>query len=141
MCSCCVFLLIFLVASRRVVFDAIPMVCDTGDVIISNRQIVHGSFANTGFEPRITANFGFHKRSSVLNVKGAGIHSEAAVYDDDFIKERSKAMGLALASRKKRFPEEESYNYKPLLDELDSFSGCKGSHELLKNYKLKDLSI
>lgn len=54
---------------------AIPIVCDPGDVVICNRQLVHGSFANSGFEPRLTINFGFHKRSSVLDVRGAGIDS------------------------------------------------------------------
>jgi len=62
------------------------LVCDAGDVVICNRQLVHGSFANTGFERRISVNFGFHRRSSVLNVMGAGIHSEAVIYDVDFIR-------------------------------------------------------
>ena len=29
------------------ILDAVPMVCDPGAVVISNRQLVHGSFANT----------------------------------------------------------------------------------------------
>ena len=27
--------------------DAVPMVCKPGDIVINNRQVVHGSFANT----------------------------------------------------------------------------------------------
>ena len=42
--------------------DAVPIVCNPGDVVICNRQILHGSFPNCGFEPRVTVNFGFHKR-------------------------------------------------------------------------------
>ena len=39
---------------------------------ITNRQVLHGSFANTSKDRRVTVNFGFHKRSSVLNVLGGG---------------------------------------------------------------------
>ena len=66
--------------------EAVPIICNAGDVVINNRQILHGSFANTGFETRVSVNFGFHRRSSVLNVHGAGIHAEAATFDDAFIK-------------------------------------------------------
>ena len=49
---------------------AVPIVCNPGDVAICNRQLLHGSFPNCGFEPRVTVNFGFHRRSSVLGVDG-----------------------------------------------------------------------
>ena len=68
---------------------AVPIVCEPGDVAICNRQLVHGSFPNSGFEPRLTVNFGFHRRSSVLGVMGAGMHSEAEVYDEQLIEQRS----------------------------------------------------
>ena len=61
--------------------DAVPIICNPGDVVINSRQIIHGSFANTGYEPRVSVNFGFHKRSSVLNVHGAGMHAEATIMD------------------------------------------------------------
>ena len=44
--------------------DAVPLVCAPGDVAITNRQAVHGSFANTSPLPRVTINFGFHRRRS-----------------------------------------------------------------------------
>ncbi len=119
--------------------DAVPMVCEPGDVVICNRQIVHGSFANTGFEPRLTVNFGFHRRSSVLNVKGAGMHSEAVVYDEAHIKKRSLAIGLAIAARKKRFPDETPYEYKPLAGE--GFVYDADARARLVDYNLRDLSI
>ncbi len=83
--------------------DAVPLICNPGDVVINNRQILHGSFANTGFETRVTVNFGFHRRSSVLNIKGAGLHADAAIFDEAFIKHRSRVIGLAIAARKARF--------------------------------------
>ena len=43
---------------------AVPMVCESGDVVISNRQLVHGSFANTSEERRVTLNMGFLPRKA-----------------------------------------------------------------------------
>lgn len=121
--------------------QALPIICNPGDVVINNRQLVHGSFANTGFERRVTANFGFHRRSSVLNVKGAGIHAEAAVFDDAFIAERSRVMGLAIAARKAHFSDETPYEYKPLADIQDEFEYSSAAQDALLDYNLMDLSI
>jgi ectoine hydroxylase-related dioxygenase (phytanoyl-CoA dioxygenase family) len=121
--------------------DAVPIICNPGDVVINNRQLVHGSFANTGFERRVTANFGFHRRSSVLNVKGAGIHAEAAVFDADFIAKRSQVMGLAIAARRQRFPDETPHDYQPLADVQDSIVYDAAAQAELLDYNLMDLSI
>ena len=121
--------------------DAVPMICDPGDVVICNRQLVHGSFANAGFEPRLTINFGFHRRSSVLNVKGAGIHSPVAMYTDDVIKERSKVIGYAIDARRRKYPDESPYTYKPFAERGDTFVWDNAAREHLKDYNLLDLSI
>ena len=121
--------------------QAVPIICNAGDVVINNRQIVHGSFANTGFEPRLTINFGFHKRSSVLNVLGAGIHAEAAVFDENFIAERSRVMGLAIAARKLHYPNETPYDYKPLAGQQLDFKYDAAAQAGLLDYNLMDLSI
>jgi ectoine hydroxylase-related dioxygenase (phytanoyl-CoA dioxygenase family) len=126
--------------SERLV-DAVPIICNPGDVVINNRQVVHGSFANTGYETRVTVNFGFHKRSSVLNVKGAGIHSEAKVMDADFINKRSEVIALAINARKKRFPTEKPHNYLPFSDNLNKFTWSESAQAALKDYNLMDLSI
>ena len=121
--------------------DAVPIICNPGDVVINNRQVVHGSFANTGFETRVTVNFGFHKRSSVLNVKGAGIHAEAKIMDAEYINKRSEVIALAINARKKRFPNETPFNYIPLSDNLNAFDWNESSMAELKDYNLMDLSI
>lgn len=121
--------------------DALPIICNPGDVVINNRQLVHGSFANTGFETRVTANFGFHKRTSVLNIRGAGIHAEAAVFDTDFIAERSQVMGLAIAARKAKYPNETPYSYAPLAAKQDEFVWTDAAQAGLLDYNLMDLSI
>jgi ectoine hydroxylase-related dioxygenase (phytanoyl-CoA dioxygenase family) len=121
--------------------NAVPLVCDAGDVVICNRQLVHGSFANTGFERRISVNFGFHRRSSVLDVMGAGIHSEAVIYDADFIRQRSKVLGYAIEARKQRFPDELAYEYQLHRVAGDVFSWSADRMADLKDYNLRDLSI
>ena len=52
------------------------MICNPGDVVISNRQLLHGSFANTSENWRVTVNMGCLPKSSVLGVSGGGIVSE-----------------------------------------------------------------
>lgn len=121
--------------------DAVPIVCEAGDVVICNRQLVHGSFANAGFEPRLTINFGFHRRSSVFNVEGAGIHSPVAVYDDDIIKERSRVIGLAIDARKRQYPDEQPYRYKPFEASGETYVWDAAAKAGLRDYNMLDLSI
>lgn len=121
--------------------DAVPIVCNPGDVVMCNRQIVHGSFANTGFEDRLTINFGFHKRSSVLNVKGAGIHCASQVFDENHILERSKMIGYGINARAQYYPHETPYDYKPLADSGIDCRWDQNKKSLIKDYNLLDLSI
>lgn len=120
---------------------AIPIVCDPGDVVICNRQLVHGSFANSGFEPRLTINFGFHKRSSVLDVQGAGIHSEAIVYTDKVIEERTKAIGYGISARQQKYPQEIPFKYLPISNSDFDLTWNESAKESLKDYNALDLSI
>ena len=121
--------------------DAVPLVCNPGDVVICNRQLVHGSFANSGTLPRVTVNFGFHRRASVLDVQGAGIHSKPVVYDASMIAERSKVIGYAIDARRQRFPEERAYSYQPLANRQDELVWDDEARSNLKDYNLLDLSI
>lgn len=119
----------------------VPLVCNPGDAIICNRQLLHGSFPNCGFEPRITVNFGFHRRSSVLGIQGPGMYSEPMFYDEALIEERSKVLGYAIDARKQRFPEEESYQYQPFAESGKTFHWNEAVKAELKDYNLLDLSI
>ncbi len=120
---------------------AVPIVCAAGDVVMCNRQLVHGSFANSGFEPRLTINFGFHKRSSVLDIEGAGIHCPVATYDSEVIKERSKVIGYAIDARRQKYPDEQPYSYRPFAGSDDDYSWTPEAKAGLKDYNLLDLSI
>lgn len=128
-------------AGSERVEDAVPMICNPGDVVISNRQVVHGSFANTSSDWRITINQGFHRRKSVLGVKGGGLHGEPAVYDAERIIERSKIIKLAIEARKQRFPEEKAFEYKPLSTSTEEFTWNAAAKRSLHDYNLLDLSI
>ena len=120
---------------------AVTIVCNPGDVVICNRQLLHGSFPNCGFEPRVTVNFGFHKRSSVIGTQGGGIHSEAQVFDDEIIERRSRSIGYAIEARKQKYPNEESYKYHPFEESGKTFIWNDDARKDLRDYNLEDLSI
>lgn len=121
--------------------DAVPLLCNPGDVAICNRQLVHGSFANTSPDWRVTINFGFHRRASVLGIRGGGVHNAPAVYDAERIRRRSHLIGYAIDARHKRFPDETPYNYKPHADSGERFDWNDEARAELKDYNLLDLSI
>ncbi|QHS14327.1 phytanoyl-CoA dioxygenase family protein [Shewanella sp. Arc9-LZ] len=119
----------------------VPLICGPGDVVICNRQLLHGSFANTGFEPRVTVNFGFHRRSSVLGIMGAGMHSEAQEYTEEIIEQRSKVIGYAIDARKQKYPDETPYQYQPFIDKGLQYRWDQQAQKDIKDYNLHDLSI
>ncbi|MDA0788023.1 MAG: phytanoyl-CoA dioxygenase family protein [Proteobacteria bacterium] len=122
--------------------DAVPIICDPGDVAVTNRQAVHGSFANTSDQCRVTINFGFHPRASVIGARGNGIHapgSEKVIYDEDRVRQRSRVLGLAIEARRQRFPDETPYDYQPLRGQV--FEWNDTARESLRGYNLLDLGI
>lgn len=119
--------------------DAAPIVCAPGDVAITNRQTVHGSFANTSTDWRITLNFGFHRRRSVLGVRGGGVHNAVAVYDAERIHRRARLIGYAIDARRRRFPDETPYHYAPLAGETHRWD--EAARDDIRDYNLLDLSI
>lgn len=119
----------------------VPLVCDAGDVIICNRQLVHGSFANTGFEPRITVNMGFHRRSSVLGVMGAGTHGNVQMFDAELIAKRSEVIGYGIDARRQRFTDETPFLYQPFVEQGLSYTWNEEAKTSLHNYNAQDLSI
>ncbi len=121
--------------------EAVPMVCKPGDVVINNRQVVHGSFANTSKDWRVTLNFGFHRRKSVLGVQAGGIHNAVATYDEARIRERARLIGYGIDARRQRFPNETPYRYKPHVDAGLSYRWDETAKIGIKDYNLLDLSI
>ena len=121
--------------------EAVPMICAPGDVAICNRQSIHGSFANTSPDWRVTVNFGFHRRASVLNVESGGIHNDVAFYDDERINERSRLIAYAINARQERFPKETPFVYAPFKETLGDFKWSVDSKKDIKDYNLLDLGI
>ena len=121
--------------------DAVPLICAPGDVVINNRQLLHGSFANTSADWRVTVNFGFHRRKSVLGVRGGGLHNAAAVYDAERIRQRARLIALGVDARRQRFPEEKPYAYQPFVASGETHRWNDAAKASLKDYNLLDLSI
>jgi hypothetical protein len=122
--------------------DAVPLICNAGDVTIVNRQALHGSFANTSPDLRISLTFGFHRRSSVLGAKGALSEDEAVIYDEERIHQRSEVIGVAIDARRRYYPDEAAFNYQPMAGkESDLIFNRANWQRVIKDYNLKDLSI
>jgi len=121
--------------------DAVPFVCGPGDLAITNRQCLHGSFANTSHDWRVTLNFGCHRRRSVLGVAGGGLHNAPTVYDETRIQKRSRIIGYAIDARRQRFPNEKSFQYAPFSENDNSYKWDEEAKASMKDYNLLDLSI
>ncbi len=122
---------------------AVPLVCNAGDVTIVNRQMVHGSFANTSPDLRISLTFGFHRRKSVMGQKAAlSVESSNAVYDDKRVFERSSVIQVAIDARQQVHSAEPRFAYKPFagLDEQFRFTP-ETFESVIRDYNTKDLAI
>ena len=69
---------------------AMPLVCGAGDVTVVNRQTLHGSFANSSPDLRVSMTYGFHRRASVIGQKAAlGVEA-----DDVFLRRATDLRAL-----------------------------------------------
>ncbi|MBG06474.1 MAG: phytanoyl-CoA dioxygenase [Rhodospirillaceae bacterium] len=123
--------------------DAVPLVCEAGDVTIVNRQMLHGSFANSSPDLRISLTFGFHRRQSVLGAKAAlAMEDDNVTYDEQRVFERSAVVQVAIDARYQDRPDEPRFDYKPFSDLQDDFRFNDETFErVIKNYHTKDLAI
>ena len=121
---------------------AVPLLCDGGDTIVTNRQLVHGSFANSSPDRRITLNAGFFPRKRVLGVTAKRLHGVVETYDEERVVERSRIIQLGIDARRQRFPNEKAYVYKPFADRADETRWTEAARQtLLKNYNQRDMFI
>ena len=122
--------------------SAVPMVCDAGAVVISNRQLVHGSFANTSDERRVTVNFGFLPRQRVLNVSNTNFRGHKQTYDESRLHQRSRMIAIAIDARSQRFPGETRFEYQPLAAEEDENRWNESTRkEVVANYNTLDVHL
>jgi ectoine hydroxylase-related dioxygenase (phytanoyl-CoA dioxygenase family) len=119
--------------------DATPMICKPGDVVISNRQLLHGSFANTSDKWRVTVNMGCLPRQSVIGVRGGGIVSAEMTYDEEHIEKRSRAIAYAIDARRQKYPGEEPFAYAPF--DGHDIAWDQEARETLHDYSVMDMSV
>ena len=118
--------------------DAVPMVCNPGDIAIVSRQILHGAYANRSPNRRVSLTFGFHRRRSIAGVLGEAPEP----YDDARIHRRARVIALAIDARHQRFPDEPRFHYQPLADEIDDDRWSEAARAtVLNDYELNDLGI
>ncbi|HTE35769.1 MAG TPA: phytanoyl-CoA dioxygenase family protein, partial [Reyranella sp.] len=121
---------------------AVPMLCDAGDTIVTNRQLVHGSFANSSPDRRITLNEGFFPRKRVLNVTTKRLTGAVQTYDQARIDARTRILQIAIDARRQRFPQEKSFVYQPLNGREDENRWNETTlATVLKNYNQLDMFI
>ena len=128
--------------------DAIPLVTDAGDVTIVSRQMLHGSFANTSPDPRVSITFGFYPHSSVLGVSGGlNISLDAKsgrekFYDAEHIRRRSAVVQVAVDARHQARPDERRYSYAPFAEVEDEYRyGPETIASVLSDYTLYDIAL
>lgn len=135
---------------RRLVADsgsdripgAVPLVCEAGDVCIANRQTVHGSFANTSSERRVTLNAGFFPRRRVLGVTTTHLRGQVDTFDAERIHERSRMIAIGIDARRQRFADERSYRYQPLAgEEAENRWNEETRRTVVRDYNLRDMYI
>ncbi|MGY9082344.1 MAG: phytanoyl-CoA dioxygenase family protein [Acidimicrobiales bacterium] len=120
---------------------AIPLVCGPGDLTMTNRQTLHGSFPNTSPDRRVTVNFGFHRYSSVINQHGM-LSGEGSFYDEDYVTERCRTIALAIDARAQHFRDETPYVYAPLAGQENQHRYCPETRaSILRNYNRRDIGI
>ena len=128
--------------------DAIPLVTGAGDVTIVNRQMLHGSFANTSPDPRVSITFGFYPHASVLGVSG-GLNisldenkGRSKVYDEEHIRRRSAVVQVAVDARQQARPDEHRYSYAPFVGLEDQYRyGPETIEGVLSDYTRYDIAI
>jgi hypothetical protein len=112
-------------------------------VTIVNRQTLHGSFANSSPDLRISITFGFHRRKSVLGAKTAlSMKVEGLCYDEQRIADRAGVIAVAIDARRQHYPAEKAFVYNPFTGREHEFRSSPETFDrVIRNYHLKDLAI
>jgi hypothetical protein len=123
--------------------EAIPLVCAAGDVTIVNRQMLHGSFANSSPDMRMSITFGFHRRRSVLGqIPALGMKGQDEPMDEARVERRSSVVQVAIDARHQRFPDEPAFTYQPFAGRDDNFRFNDATFDrVIRDYNLFDLAI
>ena len=77
----------------------------------------------------------------MLGVQGGGVHNAPAIYDAERIRQRARVIGYAIDARRKRFPHETPFAYKPHVEAGEAWVWDAAARAGMKDYNLLDLSI
>ncbi len=121
--------------------DAVPMICERGDIAICNRQCLHGSFANASPDRRVTFVWGFFRRSAVLDVEvdvpatSADQAPERRRYTESIIQERADLVQLAIDARHDHRPDETPFEYGPGASAAGVYRDAEARRAALRGYR------
>lgn len=109
---------------------------------MTNRQALHGSFANTSPDIRVTMNMGFLPRKSVDGALGRTHDGETqAKFDAAWIAKRAEVIGYAQAARRQRWPQEKPFAYRPHVEAGARFEWNEAGRAALRDYNRWDIRI
>ncbi|MEM7403902.1 MAG: phytanoyl-CoA dioxygenase family protein [Pseudomonadota bacterium] len=121
---------------------AVPLQCAPGDVTIVNRQLLHGSFANSSADLRVSLTFGFHRRTSVLGARAALAVESDEIYGEERVFRRSTVIPVAIDARAQQFPDEQRFQYAPFAGREHEFRFDAGNFDrYIHDYNVHDLAI
>ena len=69
------------------------------------------------------------------------MHNAVTVYDDRYIRERSRMIMYGIDARRQRFPDESPYVYRPFAGREDEFRWTPEARLDVRDYNLQDLGI
>jgi ectoine hydroxylase-related dioxygenase (phytanoyl-CoA dioxygenase family) len=119
---------------------AVPLVCAPGDVGISNRQVIHGSFANTSADIRVTLSMGFHPRGAVVGARGINSETyEPMTFDAEFVDRRAEMIGYAIDARRQARPSDRGFAYRPHADAGLAYRWDAAARQAVRDYNRYDL--
>ena len=120
---------------------AVPLICDRGDVVICNRQALHGSFPTAVSSRALPSILASTSAPQFWVLKAAGSIATRKYSMMKIIARRSKVLGYAIAARKERYPDEVAYTYKPFEAAGLSFDWNEAARRDMHDYNRDDLSI
>jgi ectoine hydroxylase-related dioxygenase (phytanoyl-CoA dioxygenase family) len=129
-------------AGSERIAGAVPLLCSAGDTFMLNRQMVHGSFANSSPDRRVTLNMGFFPRTRVQDVTVTHLDGRVVTFGSEQIHQRSRMIAVGIDARRQRFPDEQPYCYQPLVGEEDLNRWNEATRQtVVKDYNLLDMYI
>jgi ectoine hydroxylase-related dioxygenase (phytanoyl-CoA dioxygenase family) len=121
--------------------QAVPLICNPGDVAISNRQVLHGSFPNTSNDWRASLIIGLLRRSAVVGAQTRSVSGVPVKYDAEKVRKRAEMIGYAIDARRQHFQYEKPFVYRPHTDTGEGYRWNDLAREKIKNYQENDVFI